>query len=42
MNIFVSLKGIGPNFKLNLILDNSTNESLFNGILSWDFNRKIY
>ena len=42
MNIFVSLEGIGPNFKLNLILDNSRNESLFNGILSLDFNRKIY
>ena len=42
MKMSVSLEGLGPNFKLNLILDNSGNEPLFNGILSLDFNRKIY
>ena len=42
MKISVSLEGLGPNFKLNLILDNSGSEPLFNGILSLDFNRKIY
>jgi hypothetical protein len=42
MKISVSLEGLGPNFKLNLILDNSGNEPIFNGILTIDFNRKIY
>ena len=36
------LEGLGPNFKLNLILDNSGNEPIFNGILTIDYNRKIY
>ena len=42
MKISVSLEGLGPNLKLNLIFDNSGNEPLFNRILSLDFNRKIY
>ena len=42
MKVSVSLEGLGPNFKLNLILDNSGTEPIFNGILTIDFNRKIY
>jgi hypothetical protein len=42
MKVSVSLEGLGPNFKLNLILDNSGNEPIFNGILTIDYNRKIY
>ena len=42
MKISASLEGLGPNFKLNLILDNSGNEPIFNGILTIDYNRKIY
>ena len=37
-----SLEGLGPNFKLNLILDNSGNEPIINAVLTLDFNRKVY
>ena len=37
-----SLEGLGPNFKLNLILDNSGHEPIINAILTLDFNRKLF
>ena len=42
MKIAASLEGLGPNFKLNLILDNSGNEPIINAVLTLDFNRKVY
>ena len=42
MKIAASLEGLGPNFKLNLILDNSGNEPILNAVLTLDFNRKVY
>ena len=36
------LEGLGPNFKLNLILDNSGHEPIINAILTLDFNRKLF
>ena len=42
IKISASLEGLGPNFKLNLIFDNSGNEPIINAILTLDFNRKIY
>ncbi len=37
-----SLEGLGPNFKLNLILDNSGHEPIINAVLTLDFNRKLF
>ena len=42
MKIAASLEGLGPNFKLNLIFDNSGNEPIINAVLTLDFNRKVY
>ena len=42
MKISASLEGLGPNFKLNLILDNVGNEPLYNCLLTLDYNRNIY
>jgi hypothetical protein len=36
------LEGLGPNFKLNLILDNSGHEPIINAVLTLDFNRKLF
>ena len=37
-----SLEGLGPNFKLNLILDNSAHEPIINAVLTLDYNRKVF
>ena len=37
-----SLEGLGPNFKLNLILDNSGHEPIINAVLTLDYNRKVF
>jgi len=42
MKISASLEGLGPNFKLNLIMDNIGNEPLYNCLLTLDYNRNIY
>ena len=36
------LEGLGPNFKLNLILDNSAHEPIINAVLTLDYNRKVF
>ena len=42
LNISASLEGLGPNFKLNIIFNNSGKKPIFGAMLTLDFNRKIY
>ena len=42
LKISASLEGLGPNFKLNIIFNNSGKKPIYGAILTLDFNRKIY
>ena len=42
IKLSASLEGLGPNFKLNIILNNTGKVPIYGAILSLDFNRKIY
>ena len=42
LSISASLEGLGPNFKLNIIFNNSGKKPIFGAMLTLDFNRKIY
>ena len=42
LKISASLEGLGPNFKLNIIFNNSGKKPIYGAMLTLDFNRKIY
>ena len=42
LKISASLEGLGPNFKLNIIFNNSGKKPIYGAVLTLDFNRKIY
>jgi hypothetical protein len=42
LKISASLEGLGPNFKLNIIFNNSGKKPIYGAVLILDFNRKIY
>ena len=42
MKLSALLQGLGPDFKLNLIIDNVGNEPLYNTELTLDYNRNVY
>ena len=42
LKLSASLEGLGPNFKLNIIFNNTGKKPIYGAILTLDFNRKIY
>lgn len=42
LKISASLEGLGPNFRLNIIFNNSGKKPIYGAVLTLDFNRKIY
>ena len=42
LKISASLEGLGPNFKLNIIFNNSGKKPIYGAILMLEFNRKIF